>query len=265
MQEVATFPRPEEYMKASSRLDNLSLPYRVISPEPGYRYVGTSVIVMSTEARMQFAVKGNIDSVCSGWVEFRSSRLEIPGAEPPIFNEDIFGRAAIMVLASCVADESKIRIIAHISGDLTEVFPYLNAEMKEGCYNANAPTFTFMEGYRMVSLYPSRIAIAKADEIVDAWRTLEMIRVRVNEVWEKRTEIEPCFEMRARPPILEIYKRLPRTNCKICGEATCLAFAAKVYDGALDVSRCEPVFKGDFSHLKDALEEVCRGIVQVQY
>jgi len=117
-----------------------------------------------------------------------------------------------MVLAPCVADPSRIRLIAHISDDLTEVFPYLNTEMREACFNRNGPTFTFVDGHRMISLYPRRIAIAKADEIVDAWRTLEAIRRRVNETWAHRTEITPSYEMREKPPALEIFKRLPRVG-----------------------------------------------------
>jgi ArsR family metal-binding transcriptional regulator len=117
-----------------------------------------------------------------------------------------------------------------------------------------------MDGYRMVSLYPGRITIAKADEIVDAWRTLEAIRCRVNDVWARRAEIEPSDEMRERPPALEIFKRLPRTNCRACGERTCLAFAVRVWMGELTASKCLPVFQGEFSHLKDALVEICLGL-----
>ena len=165
-----------------------------------------------------------------------------------------------MVLAPCVADTTKIRLIAHLSGDLTEVFPYLNAVMREASYNKAGPTFTFMDGYRMISIYPRRIAVAKADEIVDAWRTLEAIRRRANEVWRRRGEIEPSYEMREKPPALEIFKRLPRTNCKACGEQTCLAFAVRVYMRELPVSRCLPVLGGEFARLKDALMEICAGL-----
>jgi ArsR family metal-binding transcriptional regulator len=165
-----------------------------------------------------------------------------------------------MLLAPCVADTEKVRIIAHTSGDLSQVFPYLNAEMQSACYNAHAPNLTFMDGYRMISLYSHRIAVAKPDEIVDAWRTLEMIRLKVNDVWRRRHEIEPCYELRARPPALEIFKRLPRTNCGECGELTCLAFASKVWLGQAAVDKCPPVFGGEYGHLKDALLEICQGL-----
>jgi len=159
-----------------------------------------------------------------------------------------------------VADAAKIRLIAHLSGDLTQVFPYLNAVMREASYNMHGPTFTFMDRHRMVSMYPRRIAVAKADEIADGWRVLEALRCRANETWARRAEIEPSCEMRERPPALEIYKRLPRTNCRACGEATCLAFAVKVWMGNVPVAQCSPVFGGERAELRDALLEVCGGL-----
>jgi ArsR family metal-binding transcriptional regulator len=256
---VTTFAQRGEFENARQALDRLGLPYEVISPDPGYALVGAPALAMDAQARLALAREAG-DVVCAGWVDHRPARIRPPQQEPREFPEDVFGRAAVMVLASCVADQTKIRIIAHISGDLTEAFPYLNAEMKHACYNAHGPTFTFMDGYRMVSAYSRRIAVAKADEIVDAWRVLEEMRRRVNQVWARRREIEPSYERRQKPPALEMYKRLPGTNCGECGEATCLAFAVKVHGGTLDARRCRPVFDGEFAHMKDALLEICAGL-----
>lgn len=260
MKQVTTFPKRSEFEKARAQLDALGLPHEVVSPEPGYRGVGEPCLVIEPSVRMELAGGGEESFTASGWVDYRLARTVVPAQEPPAFEEDAFGRAAVMVLAPCVADATKIRIIAHLSGDLTEVFPYLNAEMREASYNVHGPTFTFMDRYRMVSVYPRRIAVAKADEIVDAWRVLESLRVRANGVWARRGEIEPSYEMRERPPALEILKRLPRTNCGACGEATCTAFAVKVWSGDRAVSQCTPAFAGMHEHLKDALVEVCSGL-----
>ena len=122
------------------------------------------------------------------------------------------------------------------------------------------PTLTFMDGYRMVSAYARRIAVAKADEVVDAWRVLEELRRRADDAWARRHEIEPSYERREKPPALEIYRRLPGTNCGECGERTCLAFAVNVHGGHADVRGCRPVFEGEFQGLEEALTEVCAGI-----
>ena len=260
MKLVTTFPRRNEFERAKARLDALSLPYEMISPEPGFRRVGVPALVMGSDVRMALAGASPTELAASGWVDYRPAAIHVPGTEPRAFAEDVFGSAAVMVLVPCVADPSKIRIIAHISGDLTEVFPYLNTEMREACYNRHGPTFTFMDRYRMIGMYPRRIGVAKADEIVDAWRILERIRVWANDAWARRAAIEPSYEMREKPPALEIFKRLPRTNCRACGELTCLAFAVKVWTGEASPSQCAPVFGGEHARLKDALVEICAGL-----
>jgi len=97
----------------------------------------------------------------------------MPDGAAPEEEEACFLQAAIMVLGPCVADETKIRLIAHLKGDLGPVLPYLNAVIPQASYSPTAEILTFMEGYRMIALYRRRITIAKADEIVDGWLTLE--------------------------------------------------------------------------------------------
>jgi len=256
---ATTFAQRCKFEKARRALDEPSLPYEVVSPDPGYARVGVPSLAMEAETRIALAHRDN-EFVCSGWVDYRPARIEPPPDDPPAFADDVFGRAAIMVLAPCVADPAKIRLIAHIAGDLTDVFAYMNAEMQRASYNQNGPTFTFMDKYRMISLYPRRITVAKADEIVDAWRVPGMIRVRANQTWARRDEIEPSCEMRKKPPVLEILKRLPMTNCRQCGEETCMAFACGVHAGMAPPSACKGVFEGEYAHLGEPLLEICRGL-----
>ena len=237
---AGTFPLRSELAKARSALNDLGLRYEVISADPGFAKVGAGALVLDEEAYGALYSRCPNGFTCSGWVDYRPASVAVPAEAPSDYEDDVFGRAAIMVLAPCAADTTKIRLIAHISGDLTAVFPYMSAVMREASYNRNGPTFTFMDGYRMISLYPRRIAVAKA-------------------VWRRRGEIEP-FEMRERPPALEMFKRLPGTNCQACGEQTCLAFAVKLWSGAGRLSQCGPVFGGGHGHLRPALVEICRGL-----
>ena len=165
-----------------------------------------------------------------------------------------------MVLAPCVADHDRLRLTAHLSGDVAAALPYLNAEMPHGSYVRQLPVFTFMDGHRMVSLFPDRLAVAKADDIVDAWASLERLRCLVNAAWSRRDSIAPSIELRRRPPALEIHKRLPATNCRQCGEKTCMAFAWAVWRGDADPRLCLPVFEGDRCDLEDALRSICSGL-----
>lgn len=259
MKTLAAFPITGEFKKMISALRDAEIPHDVIDPSPRYSHSGCPVIVIEQEARGALSSRSD-DFICSGWVEYREPSIRVPETEPPEFTEDLFGDASIMVLAPCVADAAKIRLIAHLSGDVGPALPYLNAEMRNACYNSDGETFTYMDGPRMVTIYPRRISIAKADEIVDAWHSLEQIRCRVNDVYARRESIEPSYEMRRKPPALEIYKRLPGTSCGRCGQKTCMAFALTLWSGSAKPSMCGPIFKGDYAYLKDAFLEICAGL-----
>jgi ArsR family metal-binding transcriptional regulator len=259
MNVVTTFPSMAEFEKVKIRLDELGLKYTLIDPGQTYSSVGLPAISLDHEARLRLA-ESKTDFICSGWVDGPDEYMAIPGVVSPSYSEDIFGKAIIMVLAPCVADPSKIRLIAHITGNISLSFPYLNTIMRESCYNKEWPVLSFMDDYRMISLYQNRITAAKIDDIVDGWRMLEKSRRMVNEAFKLRNEIEPSYEMRKKPPVLEIFKRLPGTNCRQCGEATCMAFASRVWNGDKPPSGCTPVMEGDFIRLKDAYLEICAGM-----
>ena len=260
MDALTTFTDRRGFERAADLLDKLSIAHRLIFPEPAYQHVGCPAIALTAEGKAQFLEDGGSDCLSAGWVDYRQPAQPVPDEAPQEFAEDIVGRVAIVVLAPCVADFKRLRLTAHLSGDVAEALPYLNAEMPQGSYTAKLPVFTSMDGHRLVSLFRDRIAVAKTDDIVDSWASLERVRCLVNEVWARRDAITPSFELRRRPPALEVYKRLPGTNCGQCGEATCTAFAWAVWRGDAAPRRCLPVFEGERADLKDALLSICSGL-----
>jgi ArsR family metal-binding transcriptional regulator len=260
MKIMTTFPSAQEFEMAKQVLEKVSLPYTFIGPEPGFSRVGIPALIIEEEDRGKLLGGGRGAFSTSGWVDYSQPAQPVPVLNPPLFDEDIFGKIAVMVLQPCTADLKKLRATAHFSGDLAPVFPYMNTLMRDAAYNAYSQTFTFMEGHRMIALYPHRVAVAKTNDIVDTWRVLEMLRVRFNECWQNRTNITPSTELRKRPPALEIYYRLPKLNCKECGEQTCMAFALRLWSGQVALTQCKPVFCGTSTHLKDALVEICGGL-----
>lgn len=56
------------------------------------------------------------------------------------------------------------------------------------------------------------------------------------------------------PTPMEVFKLLPKTNCKICGEATCMSFAFKVITRERKLEDCTPLFEE--SKYRNQLEEL---------
>jgi len=257
---VTTFANSSEFENAVELLNKHSLVFRTVSPAPGYERVGTSALVLDEETRWEMQRREPDRFMCAGWIDYHPSQIAVPTSSPAEYTEDVFGTTAIMVLKPCAADSSKLRTVAHISGDLTAAFPYANAVSPDAFYNVKAHTFTISEAHRIVTLHPRRIAMAKADNIVDAWRLLEALRIRFNDCWKRRSEIVPSLALRTRPPALEIYYRLPKLNCRQCGEPTCMAFAMKLWSGRAKLAECRPVFEADHIQLRDPLVEICAGL-----
>jgi len=248
MMYLAAFPKRSEYEKMRGALEALGLSYETVIPDPGYCRVGCPALVMDQETRSRLASLSPENMVCSGWIDYRPATAGVPEEMPRHFPEDLFGMAAIMVIGPCIADQEKVRLIAHLSGDMGDAFPYLNAEMKNACYDKDGPSLTFMDGYRMVTLYPRRIAVAKADHLVDGWRVLEAIRCLVNEIYARRASIAPLYVRRAKPPAIEIYKWLPGGNCRRCGQKTCMAYALSLWSGNVKpLGHCLPIMSAGSS------------------
>ncbi|MGB8887145.1 MAG: (Fe-S)-binding protein [Candidatus Korobacteraceae bacterium] len=255
---IAVFSRAREFEKAHTLLTRLQLPFVVLSPDPGYSRVGAPALICDSNGTSAILSDRNIS--CAGWADNFELPTVIPQHDPETFNENVFGEAAIMFFGPCMADETRVRLTVHLGDNLAPVLPYLNRTMPQACFNADPCSLTFMEGARMVTLYPQRIAIGKADGLVDGWRTLEKIRVLVNRTWAQRESMVPLYERRFKPPALEIYKRLPRTNCKECGEQTCMAFAVSLWQGRAVPSQCRPAFTDEYTALRAALLEICQGL-----
>ena len=160
----------------------------------------------------------------------------------------------------CLADPEKIRVIAEIPDEIHEVFPYLNATLKGCIYNHPANTLTIKKDGKLFTLHAHHITLAKIEDEKEAEEILGWLRDLINETYEKREQIEPNYSMAAELKALDIYRLLPGTSCKKCGELTCLAFAVKLWEGYAAPTLCRPVFGGDHARLKDALIEVCAGL-----
>jgi CO dehydrogenase/acetyl-CoA synthase gamma subunit (corrinoid Fe-S protein) len=58
-----------------------------------------------------------------------------------------------------------------------------------------------------------------------------------------------------RPSILEILRRLPRTNCRKCNEPTCLVFATRLAEGVKAVPDCPELSEDAERRLEDYLAQ----------
>ena len=144
---------------------------------------------------------------------------------------------------------------AHFEDDISEVFPYLNAQWKDAIYSPGAQQITFRYQGRAVALKPHEVTISNLPDRDTATIELERILAEVNRIWMDREQLEPRHTPRKRLVAMEIYGFLPQTNCKRCGEASCFGFASKLTVGEARVEDCTPLFEEEqYAQKQQALQ-----------
>jgi ArsR family metal-binding transcriptional regulator len=134
-----------------------------------------------------------------------------------------------------------LRCYAHLDGDITEILPRLNTVLGGYQYCKEPPMLTLKFQAKLITLYPKMIAINIVTDEAEAANILEWLKKEINHTWERREEIKPSFETAPKPGILNILRLLPKTNCRECGQPTCLVFAIQVSEGARSPDDCPPL------------------------
>lgn len=138
----------------------------------------------------------------------------------------------------CNPSFQSLHCVAHLDQDITDALPYLNATLGGFEYFREPPAVTFRAQGKIITVHPREIAVNALRDEEEADKILQWLQREINDAWEKRDEIKPKYEGLPKPKLLEILKLLPKTNCRECGEATCMVFAAKVAEGAKGPEQC---------------------------
>lgn len=117
---------------------------------------------------------------------------------------------------------------ARLTVDIHAVLPYLNATLRGAVYLPAANALTWKKGGHSIAFHAYEIATSNAADREEAERELRGLIDLVNRTWERRAEITPDRETHQRAAPMALYKLLPQTNCKRCGERTCYTFAFKL-------------------------------------
>ncbi len=142
------------------------------------------------------------------------------------------------VRLACGSKAQSLDMIALLEQDIGEVIPYLNAVLGGFQYTKEPRSVSLKLEGKLVVIYPEKICVSAPGDRLEAEKIIEWLREKINDTWERRGEIQPCFESAPKPKVLDILRLLPRTNCGECGHPTCMVFAAQVAAGDSDYNDC---------------------------
>lgn len=156
----------------------------------------------------------------------------------------------------CEPGAERFSAVARLVVDISEVLPYLNAALRGAVYIPEAQALTWKKGGHNIAFHAFEIATSNVEDRDAAVKELDGLIDLVNRTWERREELTPNFETRQRPTPMEIYKLLPQTNCKQCGEPTCWIFTLKLATSQKRLSDCPPLSEPQYAQILVALQEI---------
>ncbi len=143
---------------------------------------------------------------------------------------------------ACIAEPGKVVIVGKPSRPIDAVLPLLNAMLPNVIsYNPRASALVLRRKPGFITLLASEIFITQVQDADEGLVLLDAIRDLLNQTWERRDEIQPRSDERRTPRPLDVYALLPQTNCRKCGEATCMAFGFALLESRRRVEECVPL------------------------
>ena len=153
----------------------------------------------------------------------------------------------------CMPGAMTVQCHAHLDQDVSAALPYLNAVLGGFEYIKDPPSVTFRHQGKLLTVYGRKIAVNALQDEHEACKIIGWLQREINDAWDKRDKIQPCYEGVPRIQVIDILKRLPKTNCGECGAPTCMVFATQIAEGAKDGFDCPALDEEQRESLNDFL------------
>jgi ArsR family metal-binding transcriptional regulator len=157
--------------------------------------------------------------------------------------------------SECNPGAMAVHCFAHLDQDVSAALPYLNSVLGGFEYIPDPPSVTFKAQGKLITVHGRKIAVNALRDEAEARKIVAWLRREINDAWDNRDSITPKYEGASRPQLIEILKLLPKTNCRECGEPTCMVFAAKVAEGAKGIEVCTPLESEKHRKLEDYMSQ----------
>ncbi len=158
--------------------------------------------------------------------------------------------------AACAPGSGRYGVRITLVDDISKVFPYLNSILEETVYDRDNAVLTGSHERHLYALRTTEIRVAGLEDVASAPEIVRQAVDLVNRVWRQRDTIQANMSERKVPAVMDVYRHLARTNCRKCGETTCLVFAAELRSGKRKPEDCPPLLDPENAANREAVEKL---------
>ncbi|MEM2123557.1 MAG: (Fe-S)-binding protein [Candidatus Bathyarchaeia archaeon] len=165
----------------------------------------------------------------------------------------------------CLLEPRKLQITARADRPLDDIISILYLAVPHSRYAKAFGSVTFLLEGKLVTVYSSgniSVGCVLREEI--AVKLLEKLRdllEKAFEYYERHGPLDPgLVDNKQKLSPIEIYRHLPKTNCRECGEQGCFPFAVKLSNGEKTLQDCPQIQSPKYNSDKIYLEEMLQPI-----
>lgn len=191
----------------------------------------------------------------SGILPYSQFKKQIPQADPPdpAWREAV-GDLCITSIGPSVSDAVRFRAEVKPKRNLGELIPLIARLIRGGSYQPHLPALAFEEEHRLLVISPDRLVFSRTNDLLDFWIMLRSMIDLIFAAWERRSVLKPDKEPRQGVGAIEIFKRLPGTNCGGCGNANCMEFATRLFMKRGKVGECPVIAEPKWARNSESLK-----------
>jgi ArsR family metal-binding transcriptional regulator len=183
--------------------------------------------------------------------DFGKNFMETKAEKSTEVKKDLAGTKSLEVvelrqLLPCIADSTKFRIIARFEPPLGGALKLLEPLFPRARYSEKIGALIIQKGNILITIYSTgNVTMTMIKSEAEAQETLEYLKKTINEAIVKG--VTPVPREKVKVDHAEIYKYLPKTDCRICGELSCYAFAIRLVGGETALEKCTPLLEPKFA------------------
>jgi ArsR family metal-binding transcriptional regulator len=164
-----------------------------------------------------------------------------------LFADILVKRIEIKEISPCTADPERIKFLAQADKPLEDVLPILYLAIPNAKYSEKLGALSYTHQQHLITLFATgRIGMTYVKDRSEAEKLVEEARKLINSAFiYLKTHGKPSSDLiQAKKELnpMKVYEKLPKTNCKECGEQGCFAFATKLLNGEKILQDC-PLLK----------------------
>ncbi|MCA1962219.1 MAG: hypothetical protein LDL33_15670 [Desulfomonile sp.] len=159
---------------------------------------------------------------------------------------DVLGGLRLAAVRPSLTDHRRLRLELVPGNDLSQLIPVMARFIRGGAFVPEIPSLAFEEDFRLLVVMPREIVISRADHLLDAWIMIRTMVDLICSVWERRDSLLPETKQRRGISAIEIYRRLPCTECRRCGATGCMEFARALITSRAKLEQCLPLMEGQY-------------------